>query len=211
MGNLRAETQWAVEQICIIAERLARAIEGEAPDLLWAFPVGTAEYPPEHWYAAAVHDLTGVANGGYPHSGIDLNLDQPNWGDIDRGMPVFSVCPGTIRVLGYSSSYLGSVIVEGEYDGHPLFFRYWHLAYDAVYQRLSVGQMVAAGQRIGSIGNYQRGRGGDHCHFDCALDLFGAHWWFTNHPDVRWIDPVPILEEKLDPARVAAMLRRGDQ
>jgi len=210
MSDLRDEVRWAVEQVCIVAERLARALEG-SPPLLWSFPVGTPEYPPERWYVASVHDMTGAANGGYAHTGVDLNLDVPHWGDVDRGQPVFSVCPGTVRALGVSASYLGSVIVEGQYDGQPIFFRYWHLADDAVFQALAVGQLVAAGQQVGAIGNYTLGAGGDHCHFDCALDLFGAHWWFTNHLDVRWLDPVPVLRQNLDSARVDAMLRKGDR
>ena len=208
MGNLRDEVRWAVEQVCIVAVRLAQALE--ASSLSWAFPVGTSKYPPEKWYAAALHDMTGAANDGYAHTGVDLNLDKSPWGDVDRGMPVLSCCPGTIRVRGFSASYLGSVIIEGEFDGQPIFFRYWHLANDAVFQALAVGQMVAAGQQVGAIGNYTLGAGGDHCHLDCALDLFGAHWWFTSHPDVRWIDPVPVLLQNLDPVRVNAMLRRGD-
>lgn len=205
--DLRDEVQWAVEQVCIVAERLARALESS---LLWAFPVGTAEYPPGKWYAAALHDMTGAANDGFPHTGVDLNLDKSPWGDVDRDMPVFSCCPGTIRARGFSASYLGSVIIEGEFDGRPIFFRYWHLANDAVFQALRLGQLVAAEQQVGSIGNYTLGAGGDHLHFDCALDLFGAHWWFTRHPEVRWIDPVPVLLQNLDPVRVNAMLRRGD-
>lgn len=208
-NDLQNEVRWAVEQVCVVAERLARALEASSP-LLWAFPVGTSEYPPERWYAASLHDMTGVLNDGYAHTGIDLNLDKSPWGDVDRGMPVFSVCPGTLRARGFSASYLGSVIIEGEYDAQPIFFRYWHLADDAVFQAMAVGQMIAAGQQVGSIGNYTLGAGGDHCHFDCALDLFGAHWWFTNHSDVRWIDPVPILRQNLDPAKVDAMLRKGD-
>ena len=211
MGNLPDEVRWAVDQICIVAERLARALEQE-PALLWAYPVGTPEHPPEHWYAACIHDTTGKANpGGYAHTGIDLNLDRRPWGDVDRGMPVLAVAPGVVRVVGYSTSYLGSVITESVYNGRPLFWRHWHLANDAVFRSIAVGQMVAAGQQVGAIGNYTLGAGGDHSHLDCALDLFGAHWWFTNHPAVRWIDPVPILQQNLDPARVTSMLRKGDQ
>lgn len=209
MSNLQDEVRWAVEQVCVVAERLARALETSSP-LLWSFPVGTSEYPPEKWYAATLHDVSGALNGGYAHTGIDLNLDKPPHGDVDRGMPAFSCCPGTIRARGFSASYLGSVIVEGQFDGQPIFFRYWHLANDAVFQALSVGQMVAAGQQVGAIGNYTLGAGGDHLHFDCALDLFGAHWWFTSHSDVRWIDPVPVLLQNLDQAKVRAMLSRGD-
>jgi len=211
MGNLLPEVQWAVEQICAIAERLGRAIEAEqepAP-VSWAFPIGTEKYPPESWYAACVHDPTGKLNGGYGHTGVDLNLDKSPWGDVDRGMPVFSVCPGVVRVVGYSTSYLGSVIVEGQYNGQPLYWRYWHLANDAVFKAISGGQLVAAGQQVGAIGNYALGEGGDHCHVDCALDLFQAHWWFTLHPQIRWIDPVPTWLQNLDSMRVAAMLRRG--
>lgn len=208
MGNLPDEVRWAVEQVCLVAERLARALE--ASQLLWAFPVGTAEYPPHRWYAACVHDMTGAANDGYAHTGVDLNLDKPNWGDVDRGQPVFSCCPGTVRIVAYSSSYLGSVIIEGQFNRQPIYFRYWHLANDAVFQSLAVGQMVAAGQQIGAIGNYRLGQGGDHCHVDCALDLFQAHWWFTNHPEIRWIDPIPVWLSVLDSVKVTSMLRRGD-
>jgi hypothetical protein len=209
MGNLPDEVRWAVEQICIIAERLARALE-EEPEILWAYPVGTLEHPPEDFYAACVHDPTGKANKGYGHTGVDLNLDRSPWGDVDRGMPVYTVAPGTVRAASYSSSYLGSIIIESQYNAQPLFWRYWHLADDTVFRSIVMGQMMAAGQQVGAIGNYTLGEGGDHCHVDCALDLFGAHWWFTRHPEIRWIDPVPTWLQNLDPVRVAAMLRRGD-
>jgi len=101
------------------------------------------------------------------------------------------------------------VIIEVQHQGYPLYVRYWHLADDAGFRGLAVGQAVEAGQQIGAIGNYRLGAGGDHLHFDCARDPFGAHWWFTNHPDVRWIDPVPVLQMHLDSVRVEEMLKKG--
>lgn len=204
----RGDVAWAAEQCCKVAERLGRLLEQQDVPA-WAFPVGTDEYPPERWYAATLHDTTGVRNGGYAHIGVDENLDVPNWGDVDRGQPVFCVAPGVVQVVGYSSSYLGSVIIEVQHQGYPLYVRYWHLADDGVFRGLAVGQAVEAGQQVGAIGNYRLGAGGDHLHLDCARDLFGAHWWFTKHPDIRWIDPVPVLSWHLDAVAVEAMLQKG--
>lgn len=175
----------------------------------WAFPVGNGEYPPAAWYAATRHDESGRLNDGYGHTGIDLNLDRWPWGDVDRGQPVFAVADGVVRAVDYSSRYLGSVVIEVEHDGAPLFFRYWHLANDATYQLIAEWQMVRDGDCLGHIGNYTLGAGGDHLHLDCALDNFGAHWWFTRHPEVRWVDPVPVLKAHLDADEVERMLRKG--
>jgi hypothetical protein len=210
MDDLRVELAWAVEQCHKMAERLAHALEvDEQPPTKWAYPVGTAEEAPK-WYAACVHDMTGRLNDDYAHTGIDLNLDRRPWGDIDRGMPVFAIANGMIVEHHYSQSYLGSIVYWVEHEGDPLYVRSWHLASDALFNSWSAGDVVEAGQPVGVIGNYQLGRGGDHLHLDCALDPFGPHWWFTNHTDVRWVDPVPILKMHLEADVVDAMLRRGD-
>jgi len=72
----RGDVAWAAEQCCKVAERLGRLLEQQDVPA-WAFPVGTDEYPPERWYAATLHDTTGVRNGGYAHIGVDENLDVP--------------------------------------------------------------------------------------------------------------------------------------
>jgi len=190
-----------------LAQELGREVE-----VSWSFPVGRSgddgQYHPPAWYAATLHDESGELNDGYGHTGIDLNVDRWPWGDVDRGQPVFAVADGVIRDLGYSSRYLGSVILEVEHDGGLLYFRYWHLADDSAFRALTEWQTVRGGDVLGHIGNYTLGAGGDHLHLDCATSLFGPHWWFTNHPDVAWVDPVPVLKAHLDAEQVDAMLAR---
>lgn len=174
----------------------------------WVYPVGSLEFPTEQWYCATVHDMTGAKNNGYAHTGIDLNVDHHPWGDVDRGQSVYAVADGVVHAAHYSTNYLGSVVVKMQHDGAPLWVRYWHLANDDTFRYWNADETVKADAIIGHLGNYRLGAGGDHCHFDMALDPFGAHWWFTKH-DIRWIDPVPVLKAHLDPEVVDAMMARG--
>jgi len=183
-----------------LIDRLSSLVD-EVP---WHFPVGTDEHPVADWYVATWHDLTGARNGGYRHSGIDINLDIAPWGDVDRGEPVWAVADGVVHSVGHSSGWLSVVVVKSWHGGEPIWIRYAHLAQSSV--TLQRGETVTAGQHIGDIGNYVRGRGGDHLHFDMALDAFGWSWWLT--PGVQWIDPLPVLKAHLDPALVDAMVMR---
>lgn len=183
--------------------RILLAQEPE-PEEGWAYPVGSCEYPTEEWYCAAWHDTTGAKNDGYCHTGIDENVDHYPWGDVDRGQPVWAIASGTVYAAGYSNSYLGGVVIEIEHDGTPLWVRYWHLE----SCDWKPGDMIMVDDCIGHIGNYTLGAGGDHLHLDMARNPFQPHWWFTKHPDIRWIDPVPVLKAHLDPAVVDAMLKK---
>lgn len=202
-----------------------------APVDEWTPPVGSERYPPPAWYVATFHDLTGKRNSGYAHTGIDLNVARPPYGDVDRGQPVFAVDGGIIYRTGYSPSYLGSVIIKVEYHGEainvqywyldsgevasdvavlepgmPLYIRYWHLDNNDTFKSLQAD--VARGQCLGHIGNYKLGAGGDHLHFDMCLDPFEPHWWFTKHPTLRWIDPVLMMKWHMGPAIVDLMVSK---
>jgi len=194
------QAAWEINQS--VAAILAAEVV-PVPSAVWAFPVGTEKYPPEKWYCAQYHNPVG-ANG---HTGIDLNLDVSPWGDVDRGMPVCAVASGVVYVTGYSTSYLGSIIIQSEHNSAPLYVRCWHLADDAQFRLWKVGDRVFAGECLGHIGNYVLGEGGDHCHLDMRNQSFEPHWWFTSHPG-GWLDPVPILEAHLDPPIVKAMLAK---
>ena len=206
-----------LKQLSLLAlaqHALADEMDGIVKELMgepapWCFPVGSTQYPPPDWYCASWHDpLTGKLNNGYRHTGIDLNVCKPPYGDIDRGQPVFAVAGGVVHRVGYSQSYLGSVILLVGHERAPLYVRYWLLEGDATFRSWKEGQVVKAGETLGHIGNYTLGAGGDHLHFDMCTDPFECHWWFTNHPAVRWVDPVPILKAHLDPAQVDAMLEK---
>lgn len=176
----------------------------------WSYPVGNHIWPAENWYAAAVHDIgEGRLNDPpYRHTGIDLNMWKSPWGDVDRGAAIYAVADGVIDSKGYSVNYLGSIILLVEHAGEPLYIRYWHLERNALFESFIVGDRVSSGELLGHIGNYTLGAGGDHLHFDMALDPFEPHWWHTRHRTVRWVDPVPILKMHLDDDVVDAMLRR---
>lgn len=178
----------------------------------WGLPVGEM---PQIWYTYTVHDLTGEKNtgpgfppGGYPHSGLDLNWDVEPHGDVDRGAPVFAITDAFTHRVAWHEVYRGCVILEVEHAHLPLYVRYWHLGPECMVRCPAPGKSVRSGQHIGNIGSYELG--GDHLHFDMALDEFEPTWWFTKHPDVRWVDPVPILRQHCIVSELEAMLRKGD-
>ena len=171
----------------------------------WHFPVGSDEYPIEQWYIATVHDLTGKANNGYKHSGIDYNVEVLPRGDIDRGQPVFAVADGSIYGTWHSQRNLASVVIQVSHQGAPLYVRYWHLARDDTFLNLRPDMPVTVGQTLGHLGSYKPG--GDHLHFDMALDPFHPGCWLI--AAVRWVDPVIVLEYHLNPEIVEASLRIG--
>ena len=169
----------------------------------WAFPVGNQQYPPEMWYVATVHDISGKLNNGYKHTGIDLNLDVSPWGDVERtiGLAVYAVADGIVTYITDAWSGVPMLVVRVEHNGAPLWIRYGH-----IMPVVMIGQAVKAGQALGGFANYKLGGGGDHLHVDCALDEFTREWL---HMGIGWIDPVTILSAHLDPLRVQAMLRKG--
>lgn len=170
----------------------------------WHFPVGSLKYPIEKWYVATHHDLTGKANNGYKHSGIDYNVEVYPRGDIDRGQPVFAIASGRVYGTWYSKRNLASVVIQITHQNAPLYVRYWHLARDDTFLNLRPGLPVIVGQTLGHLGSYKPG--GDHLHFDMALDPFHPGCWLV--PAVRWVDPVTVLEYHLDPKIVEASLRK---
>ena len=170
----------------------------------WAFPVGMhQQYPPEMWYAATVHDLTGKLNNGYKHSGLDLNLAMFEYGDVERrlGLSVYAVTDGIVEYITNAWSGVPMLVLRVEHDGAPLWIRYAH-----IMPVVMLGQVVKAGQALGGFANWTPGAGGDHLHLDCALDKFTREWLA---PSIRWLDPVDVLKMHLDPARVDAMCQKG--
>ena len=180
------------------ARYICAPADAPAPDA-WAFPVGDATYPPERWYCATWHDLTGALNGGYRHTGLDINLDVAPWGDIERmlGLQVYALAHGVVTYSGEWSGN-GVCVIEHLHNGAPLWVRYAHIV-----PTVRAGDMVQPGQTLGPFDNW---RTGDHLHLDMALDRFAREWLATG---IRWVDPIPVLKAHLDPVRVDAMLRRG--
>jgi lysozyme len=169
----------------------------------WAFPIGNAEYPPEAWYAASLHDPTGALNNGYKHTGLDLNLDKAPWGDVERilGLAIYAIADGVVTYLTDAWSGVPMIVIKHEHNGAPLWTRYAH-----ILPTVTFGETVKAGQTIGAFANYTQGAGGDHLHFDMATDEFTREWLTA---DINWIDPVPVLKVHLNPNIVDEMLKRS--
>jgi len=174
----------------------------------WALPVGTILYPAVKWGVRGyTHDLRTTnenpnrRNGKpWPHSGYDINLDVPPYGDIERGYPVYAVASGVVHYVTRDWSGVGMCVVLHVHDGVPVWFRYAHI--DVV---VAIGDAVEAGQTIGFIADWPNE--GDHLHLDAAYDPFSREWVTA---DVRWVDPAPILRAHIDPELVDGMLRVGD-
>ncbi len=166
----------------------------------WAFRVDD----PAAWYCAVFHDLTGKLNGGYRHTGLDINLCKPPFGDVERGFPVYALAWGTVTAVAQSSGWLGVVQIKHEHAGEPLYTRYAHL--DPAKFVLSVGDTVMPGDVVGYIGNWTGGDGGDHLHLDMALDAF--YWGAWLQSTIRWIDPVDVLAAHLNNDLVTALLKK---
>lgn len=170
----------------------------------WAFPVGDQEYPPEKWYAATVHDLTGAKNGGYKHSGYDLNLNMFEHADVERrlGLGIYSIAHGIVHYVTDSWSDHPMIVILYRHDEAQLFVRYAHLITD-----LKKGALVKRGQFLGTFADWKKLGGGDHLHFDMAKSAYTYEWLSAS---VSWVDPLPILKAHLDPVTVDEMMRKGD-
>jgi len=98
---------------------------------------------------------------GHWHTGVDFN--HPDGGDSDLGQPVHAIEAGTVVFAGLlpgRSWGNGVVIQHGNY-----YARYMHLR-DV---RVSVGQRVEAGQRIGTVGKGYNNAYTAHLHFDVMV------------------------------------------
>ena len=172
----------------------------------WSFPVGNDQYPPEMWYAATLHSLDGSLNwNNYKHSGLDLNLDDPPHGDVERhrGLAVYAIADGLVTFVDESWSGVPMIVIRHEHNGLPLWVRYAHIVPTVI-----LSQYVKAGQTLGGFADWGHSpTKGDHLHFDMATDPFTEEWL---SPNINWVDPVPILSAHLDSNIVRAMMKKGN-
>lgn len=103
--------------------------------------------------------------GGAMHSGLDFRAPY--------GSPIYAAADGVISYVGYKGGYGKTVEIS---HGNGLMTRYAHMSrYSA-----QVGQRVAAGRLIGSIGSTGRSTG-PHLHFEVRVNN-------------RAVNPRPFLE-----------------
>ena len=117
----------------------------------------------------------GAARSGHVHQGIDLAAAL--------GTPIVAPYAGTITFVAYQASGAGYYAVEHSADYDYVFM---HLA--AGSTRVTVGQAVAAGDRIGDVGATGDAQG-PHLHFE----IWKGPWQQGGTP----IDPAPLLRSWL--------------
>lgn len=142
----------------------------------YAPPVG---WGVEDWYIAQEHKPT--------HSGLDINLNEYPYGDVDLGEPLFIVCNGLVIYADLAPGYYwGNVVITISVDDLGLlFWRYGHL------DRIDVeaGQFVSPGIQVGTCGKGYNGRYDAHLHLDCWRGgMLAANAWLDR--SVEWVDPL---------------------
>jgi murein DD-endopeptidase MepM/ murein hydrolase activator NlpD len=106
-------------------------------------------------------------DGGRPHSGIDIG--------ILRSTDVRAAAPGRVTAVGYQAGYEGYGNVVLVDVGRPFSTLYAHLARATV----RVGQIVAAGERLGIAG--------------CTGWCTGTHLHFEFRRGGVAVDPMALL------------------
>ena len=176
-------------------------------------PVGTTEERrtmqiwPGAWkdangYARWYGDSAG--NGAY-HTGADLNLNEPRW-NMDAGAPVYAIGSGVVTWAARRGDiWRNIVIIEHDPlpDGTKVCARYAHIEDMLV----AVGDRVARGQQIASVGQSGGPGANYHLHFDISttniLKENPGHWPGKDVNGVyqHYVDPKAFLEAHRPPNR----------
>jgi murein DD-endopeptidase MepM/ murein hydrolase activator NlpD len=140
-----------------------------------AQPAGTHRFPlagPFTW--PGPDGEFGAGRSGHVHQGFDLLAP--------KGTPVVAPYAGTVTFVDYQAGGAGYyVVLHADYD-----YAFMHLA--SASTRVKAGQTVAAGARIGDVG--QSGdAAGPHLHFE----VWRGTWQQGGTP----IDPKPLLKSWL--------------
>jgi murein DD-endopeptidase MepM/ murein hydrolase activator NlpD len=116
----------------------------------------------------------GAIRAGHVHQGQDVLAA--------KGTPVVAPMAGTITWTAYQASGAGYYVVEHGADGRDYVFMHFAAGSTAVAK----GDVVAAGQRLGSVG-MTGDASGPHLHFEIWPD-----GWYAEGS--KPIDPLPDLE-----------------
>ncbi len=160
------------------------ADEKPEPPKNWLFVDGYGlpiEPPASDWYIASSHSTK--------HSGLDINLDRPPYGDVELGMPVYATCNGAVVFAGKAAGKSwGNLVITMSLGDHRLeFWRYAHL------DRINVlnAFIIKRGRQIGTIGKGYNDRYDAHLHLDGWYDrMIAPESWRSRN--VEWFDPLDV-------------------
>jgi murein DD-endopeptidase MepM/ murein hydrolase activator NlpD len=143
-----------------------------------AFPLARSNYISliqilSNWHAPRLRLIGGRWVLVGVHEGIDI-VAEP-------GTPVLTMEPGVVENLGWTF-YSGTRV--GVRGGDGRYYLYAHLS--AIQSGLSIGNSVAAGSRLGLVGNTGYGPPGHR-------DEFPPHLHFGIEEGTEWVDPYGTL------------------
>jgi len=130
---------------------------------------------------------------GY-HTGVDIEIPD-DFQNVD--VPVYSISDGVVKLARTASGYGGVMAIVYEIEDSSYVAVYGHLRFSSF--SVSVGDKVAAGQKIAVLGNgFSKETDGERKHLHFAVkpgsdvDLRG---YVSNKTDLdEWVDPVAFLE-----------------
>jgi hypothetical protein len=155
---------------------------------------------------------------GFWHTGEDWN--GRGGGDTDLGAPVYAACHGRVAEFGYYTPSWGHIVLleHALPEGTRVWSQYAHLDQITVQE---LGQKVARGQQIGTIGKgektaeHPQGRWIAHLHFEIRRSQLPCDTWTPlvyNRGQVlaNYYSPTPFINEHRphDIARWAGIDRR---
>lgn len=159
---------------------------------------------PDYYLGVKRPDGSWLVPPGYWHTGVDLN--GPGGGDTDCGQPVHAMTDGRVVIAGRFPVWGGMVVLWHPSAG--VWTRYGHLR-DILVRP---GDVVTAGQQIGTIGKMTTG-GYCHLHFDVFVRVPPASeggWLFfpRGGEEARQkvltylVDPVAFLAKQAQAGRL---------
>jgi murein DD-endopeptidase MepM/ murein hydrolase activator NlpD len=157
------------------AVRVGRPVVAPAPVPVPVTPTPLGVFPVQGtWNFGGPDARFGAVRAGHVHQGQDVIAAQ--------GTPVVAPMAGTITWTAYQASGAGYYVVEHGADGRDYVFMHFAAGSTAVTK----GEVVTAGQRLGSVGMTGDATG-PHLHFEVWPD----GWYATGSQP---IDPLPILQ-----------------
>lgn len=151
-------------------------------------------YPLGGWNVSTHHGEE--ISTGYYHMGVDAG------GEFEAGEPVYAVADGIVREAQERSQFGLVVLIEHfPTDGSANVSLYGHLRPSD--QRVSVGQIVSAGDVIGVLGSESENGGWTpHLHFGIHKEPYTGVWVYYGHvhnPETTndWFDPETYIPEHL--------------
>uniref|UniRef100_UPI002630E090 peptidoglycan DD-metalloendopeptidase family protein n=1 Tax=uncultured Altererythrobacter sp. TaxID=500840 RepID=UPI002630E090 len=188
-------------------------------------PLGDGRITPQRdgdgYYVAQGFDEPNAAIGGSYHLGADWNGEDG--GNSDLGDPVFAIANGTIVAIvsdqSASNTGFGNYVIirhdlETPQTINGILVTHVHSLYahlDTV-ENFVVGQEVAIGQQIGTLGT-SGASDVAHLHFEITLNntlpTSDDGYNPSGAPDT-WVDPVAFIEANLDSVSESDALTQSD-